>query len=261
MSRVAWDPEQYLAYDDLRLRPGLDLLARVPVRDPARVVDLGCGPGNLTMALADRWPSAEIAGIDSSEEMLARADTEDPDRRVSWMLGDLTTWTAAHRVDVVFSNAALHWADDHPRVLHHWLAQLSPGGVLAVQMPDNFDEPSHTSVAEVVDSGSWAARLRPKLLDHPVLPAHRYHRLLRPVTATVDVWETTYWQALTGQDPVLEWVRGALLAPLLAELMEGERAEFLTQVGARLRAAYPADESGITLLPFRRLFIVAQRAA
>lgn len=257
---MAWDPDQYLAYDDLRLRPGLDLLARIPVREPARVVDLGCGPGNLTMALADRWSGAEIAGIDTSEEMLGRADAQDTERRVTWMAGDLATWTAAHRVDVVFSNAALHWVDDHPRVLHHWLAQLSPGGALAVQMPNNFDEPSHTSVAEVVDSGPWATRLRPKLLDHPVLPAHRYHRLLRPVTAMVDVWETVYWQALTGDDPVLEWIRGSLLRPLLPELSDEERQDFLAQVGARLRAAYPADESGVTLLPFRRLFIVAQRA-
>lgn len=256
---MAWDPAQYLAYGDLRLRPGLDLLARVPVEAPDRVVDLGCGPGNLTLALADRWPGAEVAGLDTSEEMLGRADELDVDRRVSWMPGDLATWTAAHRVDVVFSNAALHWVDDHPRVLQHWLSQLSPGGAVAVQMPSNFDEPSHTSVAEVVDAGAWTSRLRPRLLDHPVLPPHRYHRLLRPVTQHLDMWETTYWQALTGQDPVLEWVRGSLLRPLLAELSDSEQEDFLGQVGARLRSAYPADESGVTLLPFRRLFIVAQR--
>jgi trans-aconitate 2-methyltransferase len=256
---VAWDPGQYLAYDDLRLRPGLDLLARIPVDAPERVVDLGCGPGNLTLALADRWPRAEIAGVDDSEPMLEEAVARDTDRRVSWMPGDLRTWAAAHRVDVIFSNAALHWVGDHPRVLHHWLGQLTPGGVLAFQVPDNFDQPSHTSIAEVVDEGPWASRLRPLLLDHPVLPAHRYHRLLHPVVAHLDVWETTYWQVLTGPDPVLEWVRGSLLRPLLPELGDEERDEFLGRVAEKLRAAYPADESGVTLFPFQRLFVVAQR--
>ena len=257
---MVWDPDQYLAYGDLRLRPGLDLLARVPLESAGRVVDLGCGPGTLTLRLAQRFESAEVAGIDADEAMLAGAVERDTERRVSWMTGDLTTWTAAHRVDLVFSNAALHWVDDHPRVLQHWLGQLAPGGVLAFQVPNNFDQPSHTSVAEVVDAGPWASRLRPLLRDHPVLPPHRYHRLLRPVVDHVDVWETTYWQALSGPDPVLEWVKGSLLRPLLVELSDGEREDFLGRVGERLRAAYPADESGQTLFPFQRLFVLARRA-
>lgn len=256
---MVWDPGQYLAYGDLRLRPGLDLLARVPVESPERVVDLGCGPGNLTLVLAERWPDAEVAGIDHDDAMLEDAVARDPDRRVSWMAGDLATWTAAHRVDVVFSNAALHWVDDHPRVLQRWMGQLSPGGALAFQVPDNFDQPSHTAVAEVVDAGPWAGRLRPQLLDHPVLPPPRYHRLLRPMVDHLDVWHTTYWQTLTGEDPVLEWVKGSLLRPLLAELGDGEREEFLGQVAERLRTAYPADDAGVTLFPFQRLFVVAQR--
>ena len=256
---MTWDPGQYLAFGDLRLRPGLDLLARVPLEAPERVVDLGCGPGTLTLRLAQRWPRAEIAGVDQDEAMLADAVDRDPGRRVSWMPGDLATWTAAHRVDLVFSNAALHWVDDHPRVLQHWLGQLAPGGVLAFQVPNNFDQPSHTSVAAVVEQGPWASRLRPRLLDRPVLPPHRYHRLLRPVVDELDVWTTTYWQALTGEDPVLEWVKGSLLRPLLAELGDDERASFLGQVGERLREAYPADETGVTLFPFERLFVVARR--
>lgn len=256
---MSWDPDQYLAYGDLRHRPGLDLLARIPAEAPERVVDLGCGPGTLTLALADRWPGAEVAGIDTDEAMLADAVARDPHRRVSWMLGDLATWTAAHRVDLVYSNAALHWVDDHPRVLTHWLGQLAPGGVLAFQVPDNFDRPSHTVVREVVEDGAWQPRLSPLLLDHPVLPAARYHRLLAPVVDHLDVWETTYWQALHGDDPVLEWIRGSLLRPLLPELADRERREFLDRVGERLRAAYPADESGTTLFPFQRLFVVARR--
>lgn len=256
---MVWDPQQYLRHGGLRLRPGLDLLARIPVEDPARVVDLGCGPGNLTLLLAERWPGAEVAGIDADEAMLADAEARDTQRRVSWLPGDLATWTAAHRVDVVFANAALHWVDDHPRVLTHLLGQLTPGGVVAFQVPDNFDEPSHTVVADVVDGGPWRERLRPHLLDHPVLPPHRYHRLLAPVTDHLDVWSTTYWQALTGPDPVLDWVRGSLLRPLLAELSGADEQAFLDQVASGLRAAYPADESGTTLFPFRRTFVVAQR--
>lgn len=256
---MTWDPQQYLAYADLRSRPGRDLLARIPVEDAERVVDLGCGPGNLTLALADRWPRAEVAGVDASEEMLAEAEARDPDRRVSWMPGDLATWTAAHRVDVIYSNAALHWVDDHPRVLTHWMGQLAPGGVVAFQVPDNFSEPSHTVVAEVVDGDAWRSRLQPLLRDQPVLPAHRYHRLLAPLVDHLDVWETTYWQALTGDDPVLEWVRGSVLRPLLDQLAPDEQETFLARVGEGLRAAYPADEVGTTLFPFRRLFVVARR--
>ena len=256
---MVWDPEQYLAYGDLRMRAGLDLLARVPVEAPDRVVDLGCGPGTLTLALAERWPAAEIAGIDTSEEMLADAVARDPDRRVSWMPGDLASWTAAHRVDVIYSNAALHWVDDHPRVLTHWLGQLAPRGVLAFQVPTNFDEPSHAIVAEVVDDDAWRSRLRPHLRDHPVLPAHRYHRLLTPLVDHLDVWETTYWHALQGQDPVLDWLRGSVLRPLLPELSSDEQARFLDRIAAGLRAAYPADETGLTRFPFRRLFVVARR--
>ena len=256
---MSWDPGTYLAHAGPRLQPGLDLLGRIHLEQPERVVDLGCGPGNLTLALARRWPDAQVAGIDSSEEMLAAAVEADAAGRVSWMPGDLRSWTAAHRVDVVFSNAALHWVDDHARVLHHWMGQLTSGGVLAVQVPDNFDQPSHTSVAQVVDEGSWASRLRPHLLDAPVLAPHRYHRLVRPFATHVDVWQTTYWHELTGEDPVLEWVSGSLLRPLLPHLADGERGEFLRQVGERLRRAYPADESGTTLFPFRRLFLLATK--
>lgn len=256
---MVWDPQQYLRHGDLRLRPGLDLLARIPVEDPARVVDLGCGPGNLTLLLAERWPDAEVAGIDADEAMLAEAEARDEQRRVSWLPGDLATWTAAHRVDVVFANASLHWVDDHPRVLTHWFGQLTPGGAMAFQVPDNFDEPSHTVVADVVDGGPWRERLRPHLLDHPVLPPHRYHRLLAPVADHLDVWSTTYWQALTGPDPVLDWVRGSLLRPLLAQLSAADEQAFLDQVASGLRTAYPPDESGTTLFPFRRTFVVARR--
>ncbi len=256
---MAWDPDTYLAFDHLRLRPGLDLLDRVPLTAPRTVVDLGCGPGNLTLHLAGRFPDAAVAGLDTSPEMLARAVELDTATRVSWMQADAASWVAAERVDLVFANASLHWVDDHTRQMARLLGQVSEGGVLAVQMPDNHDQPSHTLLAETVDSGPWRDRLRPLLRPHPVLAPERYHALLRPLTARLDVWQTTYWQALTGDDPVLEWTSGSVLRPLLAALPAAEREAFTADYAARLRQAYPAGHDGVTLFPFRRLFIMAQR--
>jgi len=256
---VAWDPQRYLSFGDLRLRPGLDLAARIPTEDPDQVVDLGCGPGLLTLHLGERWPRAAVAGIDQDPAMLAEAESHDTDRRVSWLGGDIATWTSAQRVDVIVANASLHWVDDHPRLLNHLLGQLTPGGVLAFQVPDNHDQPSHTSVFDVVREGPWAGRLEPLLRTQPVLPPQRYHRLLASQVETVDVWQTTYWQALEGDNPVLAWLQGSMLRPLVDALGAGEQEEFLAAVADRLRTAYPADESGVTLFPFRRLFVVARR--
>jgi trans-aconitate 2-methyltransferase len=258
VSAVGWDPQRYLTYADLRLRPGLDLAARIPTQSPDQVVDLGCGPGQLTLHLAERWPHAAVAGIDDDPGMLAEAESRDTTRRVSWLPGDIATWTSAQRIDVIVANASLHWVDDHPRLLNHLLGQLTPGGVLAFQMPDNHDQPSHTSVFEVVREGPWAARLEPLLRTQPVLPPQRYHRLLAPQVAHLDIWQTTYWQALEGDNPVLTWLQGSMLRPLLEALGGGEQEEFVAAVADRLRAAYPAD-NGTTLFPFRRLFVVAER--
>ena len=254
---MSWNPERYLAFGDHRTRPAVDLLARVALKSPARVADLGCGPGNSTALLVARWPDAAVMGIDNSSEMLARARASGI--RATWVEGDIGAWMPAAQLDVLFSNAALQWLPDHARLLPRLLGQVRPGGVLAVQMPHNFGSPSHVLLREVADAGPWAGRLRPLLLGEPVGAPQLYYDLLAPGSSGVDIWETEYLQALEGDDPVLGWMRGTALRPVLAALEAEELAAFEAEYRERLRAAYPKRADGRTLFPFRRLFIVATR--
>ncbi|HEU5161359.1 MAG TPA: trans-aconitate 2-methyltransferase [Streptosporangiaceae bacterium] len=265
-----WDPEQYGRFGDERSRPFFELLDRVRAADPVYVVDLGCGSGELTATLADRWPAARIEGIDSSPEMIAMAE-----RRavpgLQFTMGDIATWTPAQQVDVIVSNAALQWVPAHRELLPKWINALSPGGWLAFQVPGNFDGPSHTAVRELCGSPRWRDLLGDLPLGagggadgKPVDMPEAYLELLathgcRPV----DAWETTYSQVLQGTDPVLEWIKGTALRPVLSAF-DAEpadpagKADFLTELAARLRAAYPARPYG-TVFPFRRVFVVARR--
>ena len=254
---MSWNPERYLAFGDHRTRPAVDLLARVALRAPARVADLGCGPGNSTALLAARWPDAAVMGVDNSSEMLARARASGI--RATWIESDIAGWTPAAQPDVLFSNAALQWLPDHARLLPRLLGQVRAGGVLAVQMPHNFGSPSHVLLREVADAGPWAARLQPLLLGEPVGAPQFYYDLLAPSSGSIDIWETEYLQVLEGGDPVLGWMRGTALRPVLAALEAGELAAFEAEYRERLRAAYPQRADGCTLFPFRRLFIVATR--
>lgn len=253
---VAWDPSDYLKFADQRLRPALDLLARIDAHAPARVYDLGCGTGNVTRLLARRWPAAEITGIDSSPEMLAAAQGADEDGGVRWQLADLAAWAPPAPADLLFSNAALHWLDDHAGLFRRLVAALAPGGILAVQMPRNHAAPSHTCMAAA--ARPWWDRLSPLLRPSPVGDPAFYHDVLAPHAAALDIWETEYLQLLTGDDPVLRWTRSTALAPLAEALDGAARDAFLADYAARLRAAYPRRPDGTTLFPFRRLFIVAR---
>ncbi len=252
---MVWDPGQYLAFADLRLRPALDLLARVPVESPATVVDLGCGPGNVTRILKQRWPDAAITGIDGSPEMLAAARKEDP--AIDWREADIAAWRPEAPVDVLYSNAALHWLDGHDALFPRLLEMVARGGALAVQMPRNPDAPFQALMTEVAQDGPWWDILAPLLRPDPVAGPGFYYDLLRRHAAHVELWETTYSQVLSGDNPVLDWVKGSRLRPLLAALEEPERSEFEAAYAARLPAAYPKLADGDTLLPFRRLFLVA----
>ena len=254
---MSWNPERYLAFGDHRTRPAVDLLARVALRSPARVADLGCGPGNSTALLAARWPDAAVMGVDNSSEMLARARASGI--RAAWVESDIGAWMPAAPLDILFSNAALQWLPDHARLLPRLLGQVRAGGVLAVQMPHNFGSPSHVLLREVADAGAWARRLQPLLLGEPVGSPQLYYDLLAPGSSGVDIWETEYLQALEGDDPVLGWMRGTALRPVLAALDGEELAAFEAEYRERLRAAYPKRADGRTLFPFRRLFIVATR--
>jgi trans-aconitate 2-methyltransferase len=254
---VAWDPPQYLRYADERLRPALDLLARIALEAPARIADLGCGAGNVTRLLKARWPQAQVTGIDSSAEMLARAAGELPDAR--WVCADVAGWQPEVTPDLVFSNAALHWLDDHATLFPKLAGFVAPGGTLAVQMPDNFAAPSHTCAFDAALAGPWRERLAPLLRRAPVLAPEAYYALLAPLARSVEVWRTEYLHALSGNDAVAQWTRGSLLVPLLDALPDpAERAAFEADYRARVAAAYPPRPDGRTLLPFRRLFVVAR---
>ena len=253
---MAWDPAQYLKFAGHRLRPAIDLLNRIDVSDPAHVVDLGAGAGNVTRMLRDRWPHAHVVGVDDSAEMLGKAAAVAPD--VTWQQADLATWRPAQPVDVLYSNAALHWATDHERLFPALLAGVKPGGVLAVQMPRNFGAPSHTSITTAARSGPWRDTLEPLLRPAPVREPAFYFDVLAPHAADIDMWETEYVQVLEGEHPVKEWVKGTWLKPLLDALDGVQRPRFEARYAELADAAYPRRPDGRTLFPFRRLFIVAR---
>jgi trans-aconitate 2-methyltransferase len=264
---MSWDPAQYLKYAGERLRPALDLIARVPLPRPATIADLGCGAGNVTRILAERWPDAAITGIDSSAAMLAQARATLRDRpRSEWLEADLAAWTAAAppaAFDLVYSNAALHWLDDHATLFPRLLVTVAPGGALAVQMPSNFAAPSHTALAEVVASAPWRERLAPLMRATPVAPAAQYFEWLAPCARTIDAWTSEYLHVLApsadGEHPVVAWTRGTALTPFLAALDPDAQVAFVAAYRARIAAAYPPRADGRVLFPFRRVFVVALR--
>lgn len=253
----AWDPARYLRFAGERARPFIDLLARVDVRAPGTVVDLGCGDGSTTALLADRWPAARVTGIDSSPEMLAAAPSRPG---LEFRLGDVRDWQPQEPVDVLVTNAVLQWVPDHQNLLAGWANALAPGGWLAVQVPGNFRSPTHTLLGELCRSPRWAALVGdvPRGPD-AVLEPEGYHDVLTAAGLSADVWETTYLHVLTGPDPVLSWVRATQLRPVLARLGEDDAAEFTASFAEALRQAYPRRPDGTTLLPFRRIFAVGSR--
>ena len=259
----SWDPNQYLRFDQSRLRPALDLIAAVPLAEPAEIYDLGCGPGNVTLRLADRWPGAHITGIDSSPDMLRRAREVSEDQpRIDWQEADVSTWSPRAPADLLFSNACLHWLDQHEQLFPGLMDGLASGGALAVQMPTNFTtEPSHLCIVEAVETSLHRHRLLAALRPNPVSNAAAYYDWLAPHSERVDIWETTYLHVLDGENAVAEWTKGTALRPLLDALPdEAARAEFFADYSRLVSAAYPRRADGRTLFPFRRLFIVAVKA-
>ena len=262
---MSWDPVQYLKYAGERMRPALDLMARIPLETPGTIVDLGCGAGNVTAMLAERWPRATIVGVDRSKEMLAAARiSTGAHARHEWIEANLATWAPGGPVDVVFSNAALHWHDDHATLFPRIFRWVAPGGVLAVQMPDQYGAPSHVALARVVSSARWRDRLGPLLRRAPVAPATAYFSLLAAAAQTVDAWATEYLHVLSptgdGEHPVVAWTKGTALTPFLAALEADAQQAFVGDYSARIAAAYPALPDGRVPFAFRRFFIVASRA-
>jgi len=257
-SPTEWKPDDYLRFEDLRLRPALDLLAQIPLENPTYITDLGCGPGNVTPFLRRRWPGADITGLDSSAAMLMRAKAEHQHLGVTWQQTDVRTWAAPVPQDLIYSNAVLHWIDDHAALFSRLMSVLRPGGVLAVQMPNQFNEPSHTLMREVARSGPWAETLTPLLRAAPVADTGAYYDWLQPLSTQLKIWETTYTQTLEGEDPVLDWISSTALKPLLEALDIDVRTAYRTALAGELRRAYPKRPDAKTLFPFRRLFIVAE---
>ena len=254
---MPWDPGQYLAYADERALPFHHLVAGLARLRPRRVLDIGCGPGALTATLLELWPAAEISGIDRSPEMIELARRRAVPDRLRFELADITTWDPAESFELILSNACFQWIEDHRRLLRRLEGMLTDAGTLAFQIPANHDRPSHLILAELCSSDRWRPELRDALRFHVKTPQWYLHELeARGLAATT--WQTTYLHRLEGEDPVLEWVKGTTLRPILDRLDDRQARAFLSDYGARLRAAYPA-RGGITEFPFTRTFVVATR--
>lgn len=254
---MSWSPNQYLRFADHRARPGLELLARVPDVDPAAVFDLGSGTGNLTKVMSERWPGARVVGIDSSKEMIEASSSRYPD--IPFGNEPIETWTPDEPVDVIFSNATLHWLDHHGRLLPRLFDFLRPGGVLAVQMPNNWNAPTHKIPEAVLAEPRWSDEQRHLMISDRLDEPADYRRYLIDDAETFDMWQTTYFQEMTGPDPVWEWTTGSVLRPVIQALEPEELADFESAVKAEYRRAYPPDHTGTVLLPFSRFFLVAKR--
>jgi trans-aconitate 2-methyltransferase len=256
-----WDATQYLRFGGERARPFIDLLARVGAELPSHVVDMGCGPGNLTVLLAERWPSAAVCGVDSSPQMIeaARKLVLRDAPGLSFVVDDVRHWEPQSLPDVIVSNAVLQWVPGHRELLVRWVDQLADDGWLAFQVPGNFDQPSHAILREMAASARWRSLLRDVELNRQSADPADYAELLARAGCEVDAWETTYVHILMGENPVLEWYKGTGLRPVLAVLDEDQAADFLAEYGEQVLAAYPPSSFG-TILPFRRVFAVAHRA-
>jgi trans-aconitate 2-methyltransferase len=250
-----WDPDRYLAFADERGRPFVELVARIGATAPAEVVDLGCGPGTLTGLLAERWPGAHLTGLDSSPEMIEKAQALG--QPVDYAVADVRDWRPERPVDVVVSNATLQWVPGHLELLPRLVAAVAPGGWFAFQVPGNFDEPSHTLRAALAAEEPYAAYTRDAARPSSHDPAV-YYDALAATGCSVDVWETTYTHVLTGPDPVFTWVSGTSLRPTLQALPAELREAFAAELKRRFDAAYPLRADGTVLLPFRRVFAVAR---
>ena len=254
-----WNPELYEQFRRYRERPANDLLAVMDRLEPRLVYDQGCGTRRITVELARRYPSAQVVGLDISPAMLDRDAPPDPPN-VRLEMGDITSWNPPTPPDVIFSNAALHWLPDHGLVLPFLVSKLAPGGHFYIQMPRNFPEPDHRTIEQVVHDGRWADQLTPLWTEARVGAPESYVELLGPYCAELDVWETVYYQRLRGPNPVARWIEGAALRLYLAVLGD-QRQEFIDAIDAEILAAYPPDDQGVTLYPFRRLFIAGVAGA
>jgi trans-aconitate 2-methyltransferase len=253
----AWDDAQYMRFADERTQPSRDLIARIPLDRPGRIVDIGCGPGNSTDELARRFPAAKVTGIDSSPEMLKAARRDWPERE--WIQADLQSYRSSEKSDIVFSNAVLQWVGNHEQVIPALLDLVAPGGVLAIQMPFNYDSPGHRTMREVAADGPWAPLIAGARELYPVAPPGFYYDLLVSRVRALTVWQTIYQHVLVDRAAIAEWFKGSALRPYLEPLPEDRRKAYLAEYIRRLEPHFPLQADGKVILPFPRLFIVAVR--
>ncbi len=253
-----WNARQYLKFEEERTRAPRDLLAQVPLRQARMAIDVGCGPGNSTELLVDRYPDATVIGLDSSKDMLRQARERLP--RCQFIEADLATWTPQEPVDLLFANAVLQWVPDHQTVMKRLVEALPPGGILAAQMPDNTREPSHVLMQEVANRGPWARQSA--LADAPRLDLpspESYYDLLKPLCQRVEIWHTSYNHVMAGPKAIVEWFKGSALRPFLAALDAPEADRFLEAYTAEIARHYKARVDGQVLLRFPRIFVIAAR--
>ena len=253
-----WSPAQYLKFEDERTRPAAELLARVPLAHPHRVLDVGCGPGNSTELLSRRFPHAGVSGVDASPEMIEVARKRLPGARFE--VADVATYHPAHPFDLVFGNAVFQWVPGHLAVVARLFAAAPEGGVIALQVPDNLDQPTHMLMAAVARSGPWRKKFEAPIARDAIPAPAAYYDQLRPMAASIDIWQTTYYHVLADAAAIVEWVRGTGLRPWLDRLDESERDAYLAEYTARIAQTYPPLVDGRVLLRFPRLFVVAVRA-
>jgi trans-aconitate 2-methyltransferase len=250
------DPVQYARFSDERSRPFFTLLSRVPERPYKEIVDLGCGSGELTVAIAERWPDAHVIGLDSSPQMLAASAKFAKPANLDFVLGDVSQYNTP--ADLVYSNATLQWVEDHETLFPRLAALTKSGGVFATQMPSSFEQPSHLLMEETARTGPWASKVA-GWRKMRVLPLRWYVDTLMDLGFEVEAWETVYYFVLEGEDPVVEWVKGTSLQPILSLLDDAERAEYLSVYAEKVRAAYPPSANGSTVFPFKRIFFIGAR--
>ena len=253
-----WNPDVYLRYEAYRARPALDLLAQIPLEIPGSIVDLGCGPGNVTQKLKQAWPDRSVIGVDMSEEMLSKARASDTRGLLHWQQGDIATWQPDSQMALVFSNAALHWVPDHATVLPRLASLVLPDGWLAFQIPVTEACPYQVCIGETVTSERWADKLADVwMYKDPMLPEQMYD-ILSPLARSVDIWVTDYHHVLEGENPVFDWIIGTGLTPYFSVLSGPEKEEFLADYSARVLSAYPKQTDGKTLFLMKRIFVLAQ---
>ncbi|MBD2774778.1 trans-aconitate 2-methyltransferase [Iningainema sp. BLCCT55] len=253
-----WNPNLYLQFANERTRPSLDLIARIAISNPQRIIDLGCGPGNSTEMLRQRWSKADITGLDSSPEMIAAASKAYPEAK--WVLADVATWTADATFDIVFSNATLHWVPNHATLFAHLLEQVTPNGVLAVQMPTHFHSPVHQLMYEIADDPAWQNLMHKAKNTLVNEKPSFYYDVLQPKASRIDIWETEYHHVMDSHESILQWISGTSLRLFLEALESSEQKhQFQEMLLAGVRGAYPRQKDDRVLFPFRRLFIIAYR--